>query len=130
MGVVAPYRGIRATLPLWVAASVALAILAALFVWFSTSLNSASDELFARMQAVPPDHMPDITRLAPVKPPPPPPPPEPAAIDHLCALLEPEVQQGLVTVICNPPDPLIRRIRTAACSRPAAPPSTRALCRC
>ena len=36
-GVAAPYRGIRATVPVWVAASVALAVLAGLFLWFSAS---------------------------------------------------------------------------------------------
>jgi type VI secretion system protein ImpK len=107
-GLAAAYRGARATLPVWVAASVALAVLAGLFVWFSTTLNAASDELFARMQAVPPARMPEIARVAPVRPLPPPPPAEPATVDRLCALLEPEVKQGLVTVICKPPNPLVR----------------------
>jgi type VI secretion system protein ImpK len=108
MGVAAPYRGARVTVPVWVAASVALAVLAGLFVWFSATLNAASDELFARMQAVPPARMPEIARVAPVRPPPPAPVPEPATVDRLCGVLEPEVKQGLVTVICNPPNPLIR----------------------
>ena len=34
-------------------------------------LNAASDDLFARMQAVPPPRMPEIVRTAPVRPPPP-----------------------------------------------------------
>ena len=105
-GLAAPYRGARATVPVWVAASVALAILAGLFVWFSTTLNAASDALFARMQAVPPAQMPEIARVAPVRPPPP--APEPVTVDRLCAVLEPEVKQGLVTVICKPPNPLVR----------------------
>jgi type VI secretion system protein ImpK len=52
--------------------------------------------------------MPQISRVAPVKPLPPPPPPEPAAEDQLCKLLKPQVEQGLVTVICTPPNPIIR----------------------
>ena len=104
-GVAAPYRGVRMSVPVWVVASLALAVLAGLFVWFSTTLNAASDELFARMQAVPPPRMPEIVRTAPVLPPPP--QPEPVA-DRLCARLEPEVQQGLVTVECKPPYPLVR----------------------
>jgi type VI secretion system protein ImpK len=107
-GVTAPYRGVRATVPVWVVASVAMAILAGLFVWFSASLNAASDNLFARMQGVPPARMPEIVRVAPVRPPPPAPSPEPAAADRLCTLLEPEVKQGLVTVFCKPPNPIVR----------------------
>ena len=42
---------------------------------------------------------------APVRPPPP--QPEPVA-DRLCTLLEPEVKQGVVTVDCKPPYPLVR----------------------
>src|SRR5829696_4995049 len=106
MGVAAPYRGARPTLPVWVAASAALVVLAAIFIWFSATLNAASDELFARMQAVSPARMPEIARVAPVRPLPPAPEPPPA--DRLCALLEPEVKAGLVTVICKPPNPLIR----------------------
>jgi type VI secretion system protein ImpK len=104
-GVAAPYRGARAVLPVWVAAAVALALLAGLFVWFSTTLNAASDDLFAQMLRMPPAKMPEIIRVAPVRPPPPAPPPAP---DRLCTLLQPEVDQGLVTVICRPPNPIIR----------------------
>jgi type VI secretion system protein ImpK len=105
-GIAAPYRGVRPTLPVWVAASLALALLGALFVWFSTTLNAASDDLFARMLNAPPPRMPEIVRVAPVKPLPP--PPEPAAIDRLCTFLKPEIDQGLVTVVCAPPNPLVR----------------------
>ena len=38
-GVAAPYRPVRASVPLWVGASAGLAVLAALFIWFSTSLG-------------------------------------------------------------------------------------------
>jgi type VI secretion system protein ImpK len=107
-GVAAPYRGVRATVPVWVVASVAMAVLAGLFLWFSATLNAASDDLFARMQAVPPAGMPEIARVAPVRPRPPAPRPEPAAADRLCAVLEPEIRQGLVTVFCKPPNPIVR----------------------
>jgi type VI secretion system protein ImpK len=106
-GVSAPYRSRRTILPLWVAASVALAILVGLFAWFTTSLNASSDDLFARMLRVPPDHMPQIAR-APIETPAPPTPVAPPPVDDLCTLLKPEVDQGLVTVICTPPNPIIR----------------------
>jgi type VI secretion system protein ImpK len=104
-GVAAPYRPMRAAVPVWVVASAALAVIAALFVWFSLSINAASDELFARMLNVPPAQMPQLARVAPVEPLPPPVLP---AVDPLCAFLQPEVDQGLVTVLCTPPTPIVR----------------------
>jgi type VI secretion system protein ImpK len=106
-GVAAPYRGARMILPVWVAAAVALALLAGLFVWFSTTLNAASDDLFAQMLRVPPAKIPQIVRVTPVRPPPPP-PATPDQVDPLCKLLQPEVDQGLVTVVCRPPNPIVR----------------------
>lgn len=109
-GVSAPYRSLRPIVPIWVAASIAVAVLAALFVWFTTSLNASSDDLFARMLRAPPDHMPQIARAPVVVPTPavPAPPPPPPPVDDLCTLLKPEVDQGLVTVVCTPPNPIIR----------------------
>ena len=104
-GVAAPYRPTHPTVPVWVAASAALAAIATLFVWFSLSLNAASDDLFARMLNAPPAHMPRIARVAPVEPPPPPVLP---AIDPLCAFLQPEVDRGLITVLCTSPTPIVR----------------------
>jgi type VI secretion system protein ImpK len=49
--------------------------------------------------------MPVIARAAPVEPPPPPVLP---VVDPLCNLLQPEVDQGLVTVLCTPPTPVVR----------------------
>ena len=104
-GVAAPYRPAHPTVPVWVAASAALTAIATLFVWFLLSLNAASDDLFARMLNAPPAHMPRIARVAPVEPPPPPVLP---AIDPLCAFLQPEVDRGLVTVLCTSPTPIVR----------------------
>jgi len=101
----APYRAMRATVPVWVVASGALALIAALFVWFSLSINAASDELFARMLDMPPTQMPQLARVAPIEPLPPPILP---TVDPLCAFLQPEVDQGLVTVLCTPPSPIVR----------------------
>jgi type VI secretion system protein ImpK len=105
-GITAPYRGTRASVPIWVVGAIGLAVLAGLFFWLSTSLSAASDDLFARMLRAPPPAMPQIARVAPVKPPPP--APVPAPVDELCTLLQPEVERGLVSVICTPPNPVIR----------------------
>jgi len=104
-GIAAPYRPMRATVPVWVASSAALAGIAGLFVWFLLSTSAASDKLFASMLNLPPNHMPQLARAAPVEPLPPPAPP---TVDPLCAFLQPEVSQGLVTVLCTPRTPVVR----------------------
>jgi type VI secretion system protein ImpK len=109
LGVAAPYRPARLIVPSWVSGAAALAVIAALFIWISTSLNAASDDVFAQMLGAPLAHMPQIVRPEPVHLPPPPPP---AAPDPLCAFLKPQVDQGLVTVVCDRATPIIR-IRNA-----------------
>lgn len=111
-GVDAPYRPARIRVPLWVAASAGLGIVAALFVWFTIGLNAASDDVFARLQGAPPAHMPTITR-APVvapqpAPAPPPRPPEPTVLDRLRKFLQPEIEQGLVEVAGTVGQPIVR----------------------
>ncbi|MCW3473909.1 type VI secretion system protein TssL, long form [Limobrevibacterium gyesilva] len=108
-GVQAPYKPSRGSVPIWVGGVLALAVIAALFAYFSTSLNGASDALFARMLATPPALMPQIARVAPVQPPPAPPaPPEPGTLDKLRTFLKPEIDQGLVTVVGTEATPLVR----------------------
>jgi type VI secretion system protein ImpK len=106
-GVQAPYKPARAVVPTWVMAAAALAVIGGLFVWFSTGLNAASDDLFAQLQTAPLAHMPQITRVAPVRPPPPPPPrvevPEP-----LYVFLKPEIDQKLVEVLGDHAMPIVR----------------------
>ena len=109
MGVSAPYKPSRAVLPVWVVGVVGVAAVAGLFVWFSTSLNAASDDLMARMMAAAPQKMPAIIRAAVVvPPPPPPPPPEPGVLDKLRTFLKPEIDQGLVTVLGDENTPVVR----------------------
>jgi type VI secretion system protein ImpK len=110
-GIDAPYKPARIRVPLWVAASAGLGSVAALFAWFSISLNAASDGIYARMRDVPPTQMPTITRTPIVEPQPAPtplPPPEPTALDKLRTFLKPEIDQGLVEVIGTAAQPLVR----------------------
>jgi type VI secretion system protein ImpK len=110
-GIDAPYRPARFRLPLWVAASAGLGIVAGLFLWFSIGLNATSDDLYARLQTAPPSHMPTITRTPVVEPQPaptPPLPPEPTVIDRLRKFLQPEIDQGLVEVTGTVGQPLVR----------------------
>jgi type VI secretion system protein ImpK len=110
-GIDAPYRPARIRVPIWVAASAGLGIIAGLFLWFSIGLNSSSDVLYARLQAAPPALMPTITRTPIVEPQPaptPPLPPEPTVLDRLRKFLQPEIEQGLVEVTGTVGQPLVR----------------------
>ena len=122
MGATAPYKPSRASLPVWVAGVVGLAAVAGLFVWFSTSLNAASDDLMTRMMTSAPQKMPAIIRAALVvpPPPPPPPPPEPGVLDKLRAFLKPEIDAGLVVVLGTETTPMVRiRNKGVAAGAPA-----------
>ena len=85
------------SVPVWVMAAVALAVIAGLFVWFSIGLNAASDELFARMQRCRRSRN-AADRAAPRRCGRRPPPPEPARRTRSVTFLKPEIEQGLVTV--------------------------------
>ncbi len=101
-GVDAPHRGPGRSVPAWVAAAVAIALLAFGYVWISDQVNEGGDGLQARLMGLPPGAPPDIDRTAPPVPPAPPPPPPPSAepdlIEKVRTFLAPEIQQGLVTV--------------------------------
>jgi type VI secretion system protein ImpK len=108
-GVAAPYKPKRAALPVWVGASAGLAAVAGLFLWFSTGLNAASDDLYARMLGAQPAAMPQIIRTTLVQPlPPPPDPAEPSELDRLRAALKPEIARGEVAVLGTPTTPILR----------------------
>jgi type VI secretion system protein ImpK len=113
-GIDAPYQPARFSLPLWVGAVAGLGLVGGLFLWFSVSLNAASDGIYASLQGAPPERMPTITRTPfieakPLQPmTPPPPPPEPSALDRLRQFLKPEIDQKLVEVLGTPAQPLVR----------------------
>jgi len=107
-GAAAPYRPARARLPLWVVGSAALTVIGGLFVWYSTSLNAASDTVFEDAMRAAPAVMPTIARAAPVQP-----PAEPAtmgegALERLHGLLKPEIDAGLVSVLGTEQAPIVR----------------------
>lgn len=81
-------RPTRGGLPVWVVASAALGLLAALYVYCLTSLNGTSDAFYQDALGAPPLAMPALVRPAATPPPPPPPaPPEPDAAARLRAAL-------------------------------------------
>jgi type VI secretion system protein ImpK len=107
-GIKSPYKAIRAVVPSWVIAAVSIGLIALLFVWLSTTLNAASDDVFARLRAAPLTHFPQIARAPSVRPAPPIVVPPPAAPDPLYVFLKPEIDQGLVTVTGDHSTPVVR----------------------
>lgn len=107
-GVSAAYRPRRAALPVWVAAVAGLAAVAALFISFSTRVNTAGDDLFARLEQAPLARMPAIARAAPVRPPAIVPPAAPGPVERLRGFLRPEIEAGLVVVLGDDATPVVR----------------------
>ena len=108
-GVTVPYQPTRRGVPVWVAFAAAAAVCGALLFWTSTGLNAASDGLQARALIAPPDHMPQVTRVAIVQSlPPTPPPAEPTARDRLRTSLQADIDRGAVTLIGTATAPIIR----------------------
>ena len=111
-GVSAPYRPLRPSLPVWVAAMGGAGLLALLYALLAFSLNDASDRLFASALALPPGHVASFARpalpvAAPAEPAPPPPPGERA---KLVGLLQPEINEGLAAVAGTEAVPIVRLI--------------------
>lgn len=78
----------RTKVPVWVAGSAALAIVAASYAWSLLGLNAASDDVYRQALASAPAAMPALVR-PPATPPPPPPPEAPPGPDSaLRAALE------------------------------------------
>ena len=106
-GVSAPYRPLRAILPVWVAAMGAVGLLALFYVLLTFRLNDASDRLFEATLTLPPGHLPAIARTPPPQPAPVVPQPTPER-DKLSGLLAPEVASGLVSIAGTDAVPIIR----------------------
>jgi len=108
-GVDAPHRPGRGGIPTWTAAALAVAVLGLGYAWVSNALASRTDDLFARLAALPPGALPTIQRVAPPQPPAPPPPPPPSAqparpdlATRLRQFLAPEIQARQVSVLSDP----------------------------
>ena len=108
-GVAVPSQSAPQRLPVWVALAGAVAVCGGLFLWTSTSLNAASDDLQAQVLATPPTRMPQVTRAAIVQPlPPPPAPPEPTVLDRLRTSLQPDIDNRAISLLGTAATPIIR----------------------
>ncbi|NLS00941.1 type VI secretion system protein TssL [Rhizobium sp. P38BS-XIX] len=113
-GVVARHKPLRTAVALWTVLSILALLFALGYMFFTLSLNQASDATFERLANLPPRDMPSLLIDTPkpkevvveVKPPvkkePETPPPvvkkEPSPLDNLLAFLQPEVDRKLVTL--------------------------------
>lgn len=113
-GVSARHKPLRTAVALWTVLSVLALLFALGYMFFTLSLNQASDATFERLANLPPRDMPSLLIETPklkevvVEAPPPqkkqpetPPPtvkPAPSPLDNLLAFLQPEVDRKLVTL--------------------------------
>ncbi len=105
MGVDAHFEPSRGGVPVWVAASFAIACIAGLYVWFLTGLNRASDAVYQSALAASPATMPTLVRPPATPPPPPPPAPTvPGPAERLRAALTdlPDIE------VIEGPSPIVR----------------------
>ncbi len=111
-GADAPYRPARAVMPVWVLACAALAIVGGTYLLLAGRVNPSGDDMLAQLLAAPPQRVPRIVRVAsiarPAPGPTPAPVPAPSAPERLRVLLQPEIDQGLITVMGTMQAPLVR----------------------
>jgi type VI secretion system protein ImpK len=108
VGITAPYRAKRFSIPVWVVAVIALGVLAAAYATFLFSLGRSSSAQFEALVTAPPAAMPSIVRAAPVVAPAEPPPPGPTILDRLKGFLSPEIAAGKVSILGTINAPIIR----------------------
>jgi type VI secretion system protein ImpK len=108
IGLTAPYRAKRFSVPFWVVAVLALGILAATYATFLFSLGRASSAQFEALVQAPPASVPTITRAAPVVAVVEPAPQGPTILDRLRGFLSPEIAAGKVSVLGTVNTPIIR----------------------
>ncbi len=97
-GVDAPHRGPGRSVPAWVAAAVALAVLAFGYMLVANSVNNTGDALQQRLVQLPPATLPTIERSAPLIAPAAAPPSGPDLVATISQFLQREVRDGLVVV--------------------------------
>lgn len=114
-GVSARHKPLRTAVALWTLLCALALVFALGYLFFSLSLNVASDGTFRRLASLPPRDTPSVLIKAPERPPEPrqpvaearpeppvqPPPkqePPPSRLDNLLAFLQPEVEKKLVTL--------------------------------
>ncbi len=107
-GVNAPYRARRFSIPLWLAAVVAVGALAAIYALLLFGLSQKSSAQFEALVTAPPASMPRLVRAAPVIAPAEPAPAGPTILDRLTGFLSPEIAAHKVSIVGTVDAPIIR----------------------
>ncbi|MCL5777315.1 type IVB secretion system protein IcmH/DotU [Limibaculum sp. FT325] len=97
-GVDVAHRPISALAPVWLISGVTLLVLCLTYFGFAFALSGDTERLQGQLSAL---DLRGPIELARAAPPPPPPPPPPAAVERIEKIrkfLEPEINEGLVTV--------------------------------
>ncbi|MDR3435263.1 type IVB secretion system protein IcmH/DotU [Telmatospirillum sp.] len=107
-GVAAPYRPLRPGIEFWTVMAATLIVVTLMATGFSFALNAGSDTILSKLAHLPPAGEPGIRNAAPT---------QPTAtvangLNQLRAFLAPEIAQGLVSVLAEGSDTVVR-IRNA-----------------
>lgn len=94
-GVEAPYRPLLPSIEFWTVMAVTLIIITVMATGFSFALNGSSDTTLEKMAGLPPVGQPSVSIAAPTAPV----QPKSRDLDQFRAFLAPEIAQGLVTVV-------------------------------
>ena len=97
-GVQSGHRPLSSYLPLWVVGVATVALLLLMFLGFRYLLTGDSNLVYAALGQLPPTGQVELARDVPPPEPPPPPPELVAQIEEITRFLEPEIEEGLVTV--------------------------------
>ncbi|SFU10878.1 type VI secretion system protein TssL, long form [Mesorhizobium sp. YR577] len=110
-GVSARHKPLRTAVALWTLLSALVLLFALGYLFFTLSLNRASDGTFSRLANLPPRDAPSVYLQPPATPPAapaqpqveakaetPPEPKKPSRLENLLAFLQPEVERKLVTL--------------------------------
>jgi type VI secretion system protein ImpK len=97
-GVERPHRPLSAWKPFWIAVGAAAAVLGTGFLGLTYALSTQTERLLGQMSTLDPGTPTALERRAPPVAPPPPPPDEEAQLKRVAEFLQPEIDEGLVSV--------------------------------
>ncbi|MEC4592361.1 MULTISPECIES: type IVB secretion system protein IcmH/DotU [Nitrospirillum] len=107
-GVEAPFRPLLPSIEFWTVMAATLIIITVMATGFSFALNGSSDATLEKMATLPPVGQPSVALAQPTAPV----QPKSKDLDQFRAFLAPEIAQGLVTVVPQGTDTVVR-IRNA-----------------
>jgi type VI secretion system protein ImpK len=98
-GVQSGHRPLSSYLPLWVVGVATAALLVLMFLGFRYLLTDDSGAVYAALGGLPPNGQVELARVAPPPEEEEPPPERVAQVEDIVRFLQPEIEEGLVTVL-------------------------------